>query len=70
MEESPAIAKPWTEIIGVHGKQWDLYKQHDDQAKIGMILAPISDSFSLILGHFPVFNVLKLSVSGFIRFQE
>ena len=42
----------------------------DDQAKIGMILALISDSFGLILGHFPVFNVLKVSVSGFIRFQK
>ena len=41
-----------------------------DQAKIGMILALISDSFCLFLGHFPVFNVLKLSVSGFIRFQK
>ena len=41
-----------------------------DQAKIGMFLAPNSDSLSLILGHFPVFNMLKLSVSGFIRFQK
>ena len=40
------------------------------QAKIGMILALISNSFRLILEHFPVFNVVKMSVSGFIRFRE
>ena len=35
-----------------------------------MILALISDSFCLILGHFPVLNSVKSSVSGFLRFQD
>ena len=41
-----------------------------DRTKIGMILALISVSFFLILGHFPVFNGAKSSVSGFIRFED
>ena len=41
-----------------------------DRTKIGMILALIPVSLCLSLGRFPVFNVVKSSVSGFIRFQE
>ena len=40
-----------------------------DRTKIGIILALIPISLCLILGHFPVFNVVKSSVSSLFRPQ-
>ena len=42
---------------------------HTDRAKIGMILALIPISLCLIIGRFPVFNVVKSNVLGLLRPQ-